>query len=368
MSRLARMTPLLLVSSLWSVSAPAPASAQDAAGESPAHISLVDGAALLERDGRAESAPASMPLLAGDRVRTAGRPRRNPLRRRQHAAPRHDSPPSTSSPTSSFASSTAACGSTSSPGGANRRVAYRIDAPSASVQITQARRIPDLGPRRRRRPRAEVELAVLRGAADLVNEDGRTTLARRRAGVCARRRWHRRRVRLQLGDVGRVRSLVGRRGAMCGSASRRSTCPTTVQAYASTFDRLRLLADTSRPTATSGIPRVAPGGGPTTTAAGRRSGRTAGRGLASDPGPGRRITTAAGASRPARGSGSPDALGAGLGVLGLRAGLRELVPARLEQPRRLWLLVRRRVSARLRPVARVDGGAASATSAAATST
>ncbi len=66
MSRLALVAPILL----WLVCAPAPASAQDAVGESPAHISVVDGAALLERDGRSESAPASMPLLAGDRVRT----------------------------------------------------------------------------------------------------------------------------------------------------------------------------------------------------------------------------------------------------------------------------------------------------------
>ncbi len=64
MSRLALVAPILL----WLVCAPAPSSAQDA--ESPAHISVVDGAALLERDGRSESAPASMPLLAGDRVRT----------------------------------------------------------------------------------------------------------------------------------------------------------------------------------------------------------------------------------------------------------------------------------------------------------
>ncbi len=69
MSRLARTTPLLFVF-LWSVVAPASATAQNAAVESPAHISVVDGAALLERDGRSESAPASMPLLAGDRVRT----------------------------------------------------------------------------------------------------------------------------------------------------------------------------------------------------------------------------------------------------------------------------------------------------------
>src|SRR5688500_7407403 len=50
-----------------------PAIAQDArASEAPAHISFVDGSATLERDGQIDSSPASMPLLAGDRIRTQG--------------------------------------------------------------------------------------------------------------------------------------------------------------------------------------------------------------------------------------------------------------------------------------------------------
>ena len=36
----------------------------------PAHISLVEGVAALERDGSTEDAPANMLLLAGDRIRT----------------------------------------------------------------------------------------------------------------------------------------------------------------------------------------------------------------------------------------------------------------------------------------------------------
>src|SRR5437762_845833 len=39
-------------------------------GDPPAHVSFVDGSAVLERDGRADPAPADMPLLAGDRIRT----------------------------------------------------------------------------------------------------------------------------------------------------------------------------------------------------------------------------------------------------------------------------------------------------------
>src|SRR4051795_7072593 len=40
------------------------------AADPPAHVSFVDGAAVLERDGQPDSAPLNMPLLAGDRVRT----------------------------------------------------------------------------------------------------------------------------------------------------------------------------------------------------------------------------------------------------------------------------------------------------------
>src|SRR5215210_448811 len=63
-------------SMLLALLAGGPASAQDDAreAETPAHISFVDGVAVLERDGRIDDAPANMPLLAGDRVRTrAGR-------------------------------------------------------------------------------------------------------------------------------------------------------------------------------------------------------------------------------------------------------------------------------------------------------
>jgi Family of unknown function (DUF6600)/FecR protein len=168
MSRLAA----LVFATVWCLGLPVPARAQDAASESPAHISLVDGAAVLERDGRNETAPTSMPLLAGDRVRTQngrveilyadgstlhldtntlvdfqsdevvrlldGRVRLNII-------------------------------------GPRRRIDYRVDAPSAWVQIATPGEYRISVIAKEREP--EVELAVLRGAADLVNEDGRTSLA-----------------------------------------------------------------------------------------------------------------------------------------------------------------------------------------------
>ena len=55
--------------------APGAVSAQDPVdSDPPAHVSFVDGAALIERDGQTDSSPLNMPLLAGDRIRTqAGR-------------------------------------------------------------------------------------------------------------------------------------------------------------------------------------------------------------------------------------------------------------------------------------------------------
>ncbi len=66
-----RVARLLCASLLLSSAA---AVAQDVASDPPAHISWVEGSAVLERDGQPDAAPANMPLLAGDRVRTsAGR-------------------------------------------------------------------------------------------------------------------------------------------------------------------------------------------------------------------------------------------------------------------------------------------------------
>ena len=49
----------------------APGFAQPAPdAQAPAHISFVDGTVVLERDGETDDSPMSMPLMAGDRVRT----------------------------------------------------------------------------------------------------------------------------------------------------------------------------------------------------------------------------------------------------------------------------------------------------------
>ena len=152
-----------------------PVRAQQASGDQatdpPAHVAFVDGAAVLERDGQPDAAPLNMPLLAGDRLRTqTGRVeilfgdgsilhldtrtvvdfQSDELVRLLQGRVRLTIP------------------------GASRAISYRIDAPWASAQIAQSGeyRLSLLSSDRG----DEIELAVIRGAAELVNDEGRTPL------------------------------------------------------------------------------------------------------------------------------------------------------------------------------------------------
>jgi hypothetical protein len=163
--------PIVLLLTMVCLSPASAARAQDGTTEPPAHISFVEGAALLERDGRSETAPSSMPLLAGDRIRTqAGRVE---ILFDDGSTVHLDSNTIVdfqSDEVIRLLDGRVRLNVT----GANRRVSYRVDAPSAWVQVTTPGeyRISLLRGERD----AEVELAVLRGAAELVNEDGRTAL------------------------------------------------------------------------------------------------------------------------------------------------------------------------------------------------
>jgi hypothetical protein len=168
-----RLAPLLTVA-LLVVAAPRPALAQDRIQESPAHISLVDGAAVLEREGRTESAPASMPLLAGDRIRTQNG--RVEILFEDRSTLHLDTATVVdfqSDDVVRLLDGRVRVNITNASGG-RRNIGYRIDAPSAWVQISAPGeyRVSILRGERD----LEVELAVLRGAAELVNEDGRTPL------------------------------------------------------------------------------------------------------------------------------------------------------------------------------------------------
>jgi hypothetical protein len=150
---------------LW---AAAPARAQDPTGDPPAHISVVDGAAVLERDGRSETAPTSMPLLAGDRIRTQGGRVEvlfadgSTLHLDANTVVDFQSDEVVRLLNGRVRLNIA---------GKGRSVAYRVDAPSAWVQIGtpgEYRIAVATG--------NEIELAVIRGAAELINEEGRTPL------------------------------------------------------------------------------------------------------------------------------------------------------------------------------------------------
>jgi hypothetical protein len=173
MSRLAcfvaRFRPAWLAVTLSVVSLPA--LAQDTSQPPPAHVALVEGTAILERDGETDSSPANMPLLAGDRLRTrAGRVEvlfadGSTLHMDANTVVDFQSDEVIRLLDGRIRLNIA---------GPTRQIGYRIDAPSAWVEIRQPGeyRVALVGGAAAR----EVELAVLRGAADLINEDGVTEL------------------------------------------------------------------------------------------------------------------------------------------------------------------------------------------------
>ena len=150
-----------------------PAFAQDTSREAqaPAHISLVEGVAILERDGGTDDAPANMPLLAGDRIRT--RAGRVEILFADGSTLHLDHNSAIDLQSDELVRLLDGRVRLSIPARA-RDVSYRIDGPHAWAQISQpgeyrAAVIQNAGA-------SELEFAVLRGAAELMNEDGRTTL------------------------------------------------------------------------------------------------------------------------------------------------------------------------------------------------
>jgi hypothetical protein len=147
-----------------------PAWAQDPGPTGPpAHISVVDGTAILERDGRRDTELTSMPVLSGDRLRTqAGRVEvlfadGSALHLDDNTVVDFQSDEVMRLLEGRVRLSVA---------GAARDLSYRIDAPSAWVQINNPGeyRVAILRDQ-------EVELAVLRGSAELVNEQGRSYIS-----------------------------------------------------------------------------------------------------------------------------------------------------------------------------------------------
>jgi len=156
---------------LSSCQAPDAANTQTLIADPPAHVSFVDGAAVLERDGRRDASPENMPLLAGDRVRTQNG--RVEILFADSSTLHLDTNTTIDFQSDDLVRLLEGRIRLAIPG-PDRPVSYRIDAPAASAVITQPGeyRLAIL----RRDGDVETELAVLRGGAELVNDDGRTAL------------------------------------------------------------------------------------------------------------------------------------------------------------------------------------------------
>ena len=138
----------------------------------PAHLAFVDGAAWLERQGRADPAPANMPLIAGDRLRTErGRVEvvfgdGSALHLDQFTTVDFQS----DALLRLLAGRVRLIVAGLDPDDPDERVTYRIDTPAgaAEIQTVGDYRVSLVGA-----PAAtDVELAVLRGSANLVTEVG----------------------------------------------------------------------------------------------------------------------------------------------------------------------------------------------------
>ncbi len=189
---------------------------EDRANEPPAHISVVDGTAILERDGRRDTELMSMPLLSGDRLRTqAGRVEvlfadGSALHLDDNTVVDFQSDEVVRLLEGRVRLSVA---------GPARDLSYRIDAPSAWVQISTP---------------GEYRVAILRDDGGGAGRPSRQRGARERAGaqLHLRRRTHVRPARLgaiaglrfQFRRVGCLRSLVG------GAARSAARCVRTVPA------------------------------------------------------------------------------------------------------------------------------------------
>lgn len=161
--------PLLLVASLFAGTA----TAQEPEPEfqAPAHIAFVDGVAILERDGEADDSPGNMPLLAGDRIRTRGG--RVEILFADGSTLHLDHNSTVDLQSDALVRLIEGRLRLTIPG-PTRAVGYRIDGPHGWALIDEPGeyRVALL----QAPGGSELELAVLRGRAELANEGGRTPL------------------------------------------------------------------------------------------------------------------------------------------------------------------------------------------------
>ena len=154
--------------------AQAPQPASD--GVAPAHVAFVEGAASLEREGRADNHPLNMPLLSGDRLRTAeGRVEVLFADGRTLHLDRQTTIDVQSDDLVRLIDGRLRLNILGSLDGARetaRTVAYRVDSPAGSIRITQPGeyRIALL----HGTDETQLELTVIRGAGDVFTDQGST--------------------------------------------------------------------------------------------------------------------------------------------------------------------------------------------------
>ena len=276
--------------------------AQNPIADPPAHVSFVDGTALLERDGQQDSSPTNMPLLAGDRLRTQNG--RLEILFADGSTLHLDSGTTIDFQSDELVRLLDGRIRLAIPG-PDRQVSYRIDAPSASALINQPGeyRVSVLHGAQD----GDIELAVLRGGAELVNDDGRTAL---RAGQRAFARGNAAPSYAYAFNSASWdafdRWSEGRRDQRLGVSTQ--YLPSEVRSYSPAFDQYGAWQyDTSY--GYVWYPSVAVDWRPYTTADGSRFVRTGGPGSAPIHGPGPHTITADGASQPVGGSGFLDGVG-----------------------------------------------------------
>jgi uncharacterized protein DUF6600/FecR-like protein len=153
---------------------PSPARAQSAdEGAAPAHVSFVDGTATLERDRRVEKSPLNMPLLAGDRLRTEDG--RLEVLFADGSTLHLDSRTTVDIESDDLLRLIDGRVRLNILGvGSRDETLYRIDSPAGSARLLQpgAYRIELL----RADTEPQLELAVLRGAAEIFTDQGTTSV------------------------------------------------------------------------------------------------------------------------------------------------------------------------------------------------
>ena len=137
----------------------------------PAHVSHVEGAVSLDREGRAENAPLNMPLLSGDRLKTIDG--RAEVLFGDSSVLHIDSRTALDLQADDLVRLIDGRIRVNM-AGRSRAVSYRIDSPAGSVRILQPGeyRISML----RRQEETQLEFAVLRGGGEIFTDQGVTAV------------------------------------------------------------------------------------------------------------------------------------------------------------------------------------------------